>query len=60
MAALHGFLLFVVFLIAVLLLIILVYVLSRAAAMGWYRSKLEHMRELLSQISNGGDHNGQF
>lgn len=42
---------------AVLILIILAvpgaYVISRAAAMGWYRSKWEHLRRVTRNFSDG-------
>lgn len=60
MNILFAALIFIAFLTGSFLLILLVYVLFRAAALGWYKSKLDHMRELLHHTSNGGSENGKF
>lgn len=37
-------------------LIILTYILARAASAGWYRSRLEHIKRMMGAThSNGGD-----
>lgn len=50
-----GFLLFVLAVVAAGALIAFGYAMSRAVALGWFKTKLEHLRQVAKHFGKNGD-----